>query len=85
MLEIDVITWNDSVMVSDQTDEIAGYCAVESAGFIVHEDDDEVVLAQDILRSLPQTQYRSQIAIPKSAIVDRMKEDDDTDQPTHHA
>lgn len=59
------ITYIDSALIDDQTDEIAKPCKIKATGFLIKETEDYIVLA----RELVDEEYRGQVAIPKRSII----------------
>lgn len=59
------VTYIDSAIDSGQTDEIQKPIANVAVGFVIYEDRDCIVLAQEIIGK----DYRGQLSIPKVAVL----------------
>lgn len=60
------VTWIDSSIIEQQTDEVAKPCKIVTVGHFVHESEDYIVIARDKVGS----EWRGQIAIPKVCILE---------------
>lgn len=64
-----IIKYKDSCIVAEQTAEIAKIIIITAIGFLIKEDDEHIVLAQEII----DNEYRGQIAIPKCSIEEKLE------------
>ena len=64
---VQIIKYKDSAISSDQTDEICKIFEMTAVGFVINEDIDQIVIAQELMEN---GDFRAQLAIPKWSIVD---------------
>ena len=64
-MNIEQITYTDSALDSGQTDIIVKPFLMVAVGFVIYEDAECVVLAQELVNE----EFRGQLAIPKVSIV----------------
>ncbi len=67
------VTWRDSALINEQSDNLPTVNTVISVGWLAEEDDDHIVVVRDYHTNPDSYRWRGACAIPKFAITSMVR------------